>query len=81
MTNRSTGKSPFEIVYTQVPRLTLDLANLPVPIDLSAEGTLMADGIQKTHEEVHQRLEASNLPTNLKRIYTEDQTLLKSETL
>ena len=48
MTNQSTSKSPFEIVYTQVPHLTLDLAHLLVPVDLSAEATLMADRIKKS---------------------------------
>lgn len=37
MINCSTGKCPFEIVYTQVPRLTLDLVNLPICVDLSVK--------------------------------------------
>ncbi|TYK22583.1 reverse transcriptase [Cucumis melo var. makuwa] len=37
MKNRSTGRCPFEIVYTRSPRLTFDLANLPSIVDISNE--------------------------------------------
>lgn len=60
MVNRSTGKWPFEIVYTHTPRLTLDLANLPIFVDLSAEANIMADQIKNIHEEVQAHLEAAN---------------------
>lgn len=52
MVNCSTGKCPFEIVYTRVPRRTLDLANLPISIDLSGEAFIIADRIKTIHEEV-----------------------------
>lgn len=55
---RSTGKCPFEIVYTQVPILTLDLANLHISVDLSVEASIMANRVKKIHE-VHQHLENS----------------------
>ena len=60
MVNRSTGKCQFAIVYTHTLRLTLDLANLPVSIDLSAEANIMADQIKHIHEEVRAHLEAAN---------------------
>lgn len=37
MWNRSTRKSPFEIVYTKLPRLIVDLANIPSSVDISEE--------------------------------------------
>lgn len=75
MTNRSISTFSFEIVYNQVPCLTLDIAHLHVSIDLSAKETLIADRIKKIHEEVRQNLEASTTSYKL------GQPLLKSGTL
>ncbi|KAA0039021.1 UDP-glucose:glycoprotein glucosyltransferase isoform X1 [Cucumis melo var. makuwa] len=46
MKNRSTGRCPFEIVYTRSPRLTFDLANLPSIVDISNEAENMIDRIK-----------------------------------
>ena len=35
MPNRSTKKTPFEIVYTSVPKHTLDLVRLPPSANVS----------------------------------------------
>ena len=56
MANRSTGKSPVEVVYTSLPRFTFDLANLPSIIDVSME----AERISKLHQEVKSHLELAN---------------------
>lgn len=60
MVNHSRGKCSFKIFYTHVPRLNLDLANLPVSVDLSVEATIMADRIKNIHEEVRAHLETTN---------------------
>ncbi|TYK28638.1 DNA/RNA polymerases superfamily protein [Cucumis melo var. makuwa] len=60
MANRSTGKSPFEIVYTSLPQVTFDLANLPSVIDVSMEAEAMAERISKLHQEVKSHLELAN---------------------
>lgn len=60
MTNRSTGKCPFEIVYTKLPSLTVDLAKLPSTIDLNSEAEEMADKIVRIHQEVQQNIEQAN---------------------
>lgn len=60
MQNRSTGKSPFEIVYTKLPRLTVDLADIPSSVDFSLEAEQMAERITKLHQEVHKHIEEAN---------------------
>ena len=57
MKNWSTGKSPFEIVYTKLPWLTVDLANLPSSMDLSLEAETMAERVAELHKEVTKHLE------------------------
>lgn len=51
MANRSAGKSPFEVVYTSLPRVTFDLAHLPsvVVVDVGMEVEAMADHISKLY--------------------------------
>ncbi|KAA0058890.1 transposon Ty3-I Gag-Pol polyprotein isoform X1 [Cucumis melo var. makuwa] len=60
MENHSTGKSPFEIVYTSLPRVTFDLANIPSVVDVSKEAEAMADRISKLHQEVKSHIELAN---------------------
>lgn len=60
MRNRSTGKSPVEVVYTHLPRLTFDLANLPSIIDVSSKADTVVERIRKLHQEVKDHLEAAN---------------------
>lgn len=52
MRNKSTGKSPFGIVYTLLPHLTMDLSNYPSSIDLNAKATTMAERVQQLHTEL-----------------------------
>lgn len=60
MNNRSMGKLPFEVVYTHLPRLTLDLANFPSFVDVSSVVEAVVDQILKLHQEVKDHLEAAN---------------------
>ncbi|KAJ4722861.1 RNA-directed DNA polymerase [Melia azedarach] len=60
MMNRSTGKTPFEVVYLQPPRHALDLVTLPVFPRVSKAAENMAEKIQKIHEEVCASLESAN---------------------
>ncbi|XP_022156302.1 ABC transporter C family member 1-like [Momordica charantia] len=54
MKNRTTRKSPFEVVYTKIPRLTIDLTNLPSSVDLSLEAEEMANRIAELHKEAEE---------------------------
>ncbi|KAA0063264.1 Transposon Ty3-G Gag-Pol polyprotein [Cucumis melo var. makuwa] len=60
MANRSTEKSPFEVVYTSLPRVTFGLAHLPSAVDVSMEAKAMVDHIFKLHQEVKNHLELAN---------------------
>jgi hypothetical protein len=60
MINRSTGKTPFQIVYYQPPRHALDLAPLPKLPGMSIAAEYMADRIKAILEEVRTNLEESN---------------------
>ncbi|KAJ4719236.1 RNA-directed DNA polymerase [Melia azedarach] len=60
MMNRSTGKTPFEVVYLQSPRHALDLVTLPALLGVSKAAENMAEKIQKIQEEVRASLESAN---------------------
>ncbi|KAA0054062.1 serine/threonine-protein kinase TIO-like [Cucumis melo var. makuwa] len=60
MANRSAGKSPFEVVYTSLPRVTFDLVNLCFVVDVSMEAEAMVERIFKLHQEVKSHLELPN---------------------
>lgn len=58
MVNRSTGRSPFSVVYTKVLNQSLDLVALPKPRSRTAAE--LADFVVHTHQEVKHRLESAN---------------------
>ncbi|KAG8368442.1 hypothetical protein BUALT_Bualt15G0045900 [Buddleja alternifolia] len=59
-TNRSTGKPPFDIVYTKTPKLTLDLVTLPKLPGFSIAADNMATRVHSVQEQVRQNLEDAN---------------------
>ena len=46
MPNHSTKKTPFEVVYTSVPRHTMDLIRLPLSHEVNPNAEEFADCIQ-----------------------------------
>ena len=58
--SRSTGKSPFAIIYCVPPKHALDLVPLPELPGVSQAIENMAKRIQVMQEEVRQKLEATN---------------------
>ena len=59
--NRSTGQSPFHIVYGMHPRGISELRNLGKEEMRSAEGEYFASRMQSIHEQVKQQLQDSNI--------------------
>lgn len=59
--NRSTGQSPFHIVYGMHPRGISELRNLGKEEMRSAEGEDFASRMQSIHEQVKQQLQDSNI--------------------
>jgi hypothetical protein len=57
--HRSTGRSPFSIVYTKVPRHVVDLLKLPSR-ENSGSAVSFAENYSDLFREVHDVLEASN---------------------
>jgi hypothetical protein len=60
MINRSTGKSPFEVVYTKLLKHALDLVLLPKLLGLNVAAEHMVDRVQQIHEKVRLNLEQAN---------------------
>ena len=58
--NRSTGKTPFEIVTGMQPRGVSDLRDIAGEEKRSAAGEEFADFMESLHKEVKLRLEQSN---------------------
>lgn len=59
--NRSTRKNPFQIVYGKSPKGVVDLVDLPDLGDKrSVDASDFADSMQELHEQVKQKLQASN---------------------
>jgi hypothetical protein len=60
MSNRSTGKSPFEVVDTKPLKHALDLVLLPKLSCLSLAAKNMAERVQQIQEDVRLNLEQAN---------------------
>lgn len=58
--NRSTGKSPFQIVYGQNPKGVLDLVELPITETISDNAEAFAEHIHQLQEEVRAQLQENN---------------------
>jgi len=58
--NRSTGKSPFEIVHGYKPHTPLDLVPLPVHTRVSESTENFAQHIKDLHKEIHAKINLSN---------------------
>jgi len=58
--NRTTGRAPFQIVYGRLPKLVVDLADIPEGERVSADAKAMLEMLNKTHEEVKKHIEHSN---------------------
>ena len=56
MKNRSTGRCPFEVVYTKQPRLTFNLVSLPTTVDINEQAEKKIENIERPHKEVHDHL-------------------------
>ena len=58
--NRSTGKSPFQIVYGNSPRTASELRKLDKGEISSAEAEEFAEHLKNIHEEVRQHITKMN---------------------
>ncbi|CAA7022315.1 unnamed protein product [Microthlaspi erraticum] len=58
-TNRSSGFSPFQVVYNIVPRGPLDLTTMPDPSRLHGQASDFVDALKATHEQVSTNLSHS----------------------
>ena len=58
--NRSTGRSPFEVVTSIQPRLPIDLSPLPAEARPSQEAEQFAQHMKDVHDEVRQQIAKSN---------------------
>ena len=58
--NRSTGRSPFQIVYGSSPKTALELRKMEQGERTSAEAEEVADHIKSLHEEVHAHINKMN---------------------
>ena len=58
--NRSTGKSPFQVVYGRSPNSVLDLVPLPAKGRVSDDAEAFAEHLKQFHEQVRTALERSN---------------------
>lgn len=56
--NRSSGFSPFHVVYGVIPRCPLDLAPLPDPRRVHGKAADFVSSLQEVHKQVTQNLEA-----------------------
>jgi hypothetical protein len=54
--NRTTGSSPFQLVYGMTPRTPLDIISLPLPQRTSEAGLDFAAHMMSVHEEVRKKI-------------------------
>ena len=59
--NRSTSRSPFQIVYGSSPRIALELRNMEQGERTSAEAKDFVEHVKNLHEEVHAHIAKMNL--------------------
>ena len=62
--NRSTGRSPFQIVYGSSPRTALELRKMEQGERTSAKAEEYADHIKSLHKEVHAHINMMNQQYN-----------------
>lgn len=58
--NRTTGKTPFEVVYGKNPITPLDLTPIQEPATVSDESSQQVGDMQKLHMDVQRRINQSN---------------------
>ena len=58
--NRSTGKSPFQVVYGHNPQGVLDLVQLPLGDRVNDDGEAFAEQLHQLQENVRCKLQDSN---------------------
>ena len=58
--NRSTGKSPFQVVYRNSPRIASELRKLDKGEISSAKAEEFAEHLKNVHEEVRQHITKMN---------------------
>ena len=58
--NRSTGKSPFEIIHGYKPRKPIDLIPLPSHARVSESAESYAQHIKELHKEISKKIQMSN---------------------
>lgn len=59
--NRSSGFSPFQVIYGIMPRAPVNLSSLPDHTRLHGDASVFIDSILDTHARAYQQLEASTL--------------------
>jgi hypothetical protein len=77
--NRTTGRSPFEIVTGLQPRKPIDLINLPPSARSSAEAESFASHIREIHDDVGRRIALSNSNTKLMLMFEDALLNFKKE--
>jgi hypothetical protein len=58
--HRSTGKSPFQVVYGRKNMVVLDLVQLSLGDRINDDGEAFVEHIQQLQQHVRQKLQASN---------------------
>lgn len=64
MVNRTTGRSPFRIVYTKFPNFSVDLLVIPVPKSKAANS--WAKNCARFYQEIREHIEMTNVQYKFK---------------